>query len=326
MARSCSCNDFNRAAAAAPRRRRRGEGAAERSSRGCRCRPAPASTGARSCCARPARRCRCTAPRCSRPRHFEEGIAQAAAAAGPEPAGARLDLHGRRLGRAVGARARQGSQVPRTAPDARRSHEGAGKPFTEDENLMWHPSAAGLAELHDEGKVTVFPAIGYEPQDESHFTSRHYWEVGELDTNTRTGWMGRYLDIVGEPDQPAAGPVAGLLARAGAGHRDDARRRGLLARRLHDVGRRPGRTCDRTDARNLRRAGCALSALARVRPGARRLLRHDLVLNKMAGFVESEEEIGRHLAGHLSRQATSPNGSPCSRRCSTRACRSNAPR
>ena len=103
---------------------------------------------------------------------------------------------------------------------------------------MWHPAAAGLAELHEEGKVTAFPAIGYEPQDESHFTSRHYWEVGQLDTNARTGWMGRYLDLVGEPDQPAAGPVARLLAGAGARHGDDARRRGLLARRLHDVGQR----------------------------------------------------------------------------------------
>ena len=46
---------------------------------------------------------------------------------------------------------------------------------------MWHPQAAGLAQLHGEGKVAVFPAIGYDPPDESHFTSRHYWEVGELE-------------------------------------------------------------------------------------------------------------------------------------------------
>ena len=70
---------------------------------------------------------------------------------------------------------------------------------------MWHPAATGLAELHDEGKVTAFPAIGYQPQDESHFTSRHYWEVGQLDANARTGWMGRYLDLVGEPANPLQG-------------------------------------------------------------------------------------------------------------------------
>jgi uncharacterized protein (DUF1501 family) len=70
---------------------------------------------------------------------------------------------------------------------------------------MWHPAAGGLAELHGEGKVTVFPAIGYEPADESHFTSRHYWEVGQLDTKVRSGWMGRYLDLAGEPDNPLQG-------------------------------------------------------------------------------------------------------------------------
>ena len=72
---------------------------------------------------------------------------------------------------------------------------------------MWHPVRGGLAELHNEGKVTVFPAIGYEPQDESHFTSRHYWEVGELEANTRTGWMGRYLDIPASenPNNPLQG-------------------------------------------------------------------------------------------------------------------------
>src|SRR3954466_10048619 len=54
-------------------------------------------------------------------------------------------------------------------------------PFAEDGNLLWHPSAAPLATLHGEGKVTVLPAIGYDPPDQSHFTSRHYWEVGALD-------------------------------------------------------------------------------------------------------------------------------------------------
>ena len=70
---------------------------------------------------------------------------------------------------------------------------------------MWHPKAAGLAQLNGEGKVAVFPAIGYQPQDESHFTSRHYWEVGELNTQTRSGWMGRYLDIAGSPGNPLQG-------------------------------------------------------------------------------------------------------------------------
>jgi uncharacterized protein (DUF1501 family) len=70
---------------------------------------------------------------------------------------------------------------------------------------MWHPSAAGLAKLHEEGKVSAFPAIGYDPPDESHFTSRHYWEVGALDVNARSGWMGRLLDLTGDPNNPLQG-------------------------------------------------------------------------------------------------------------------------
>ncbi len=140
------------------------------------------------------------------------------------------------------------------------SPKGPAKLFSEDESLMWHPAATGLAELHEEGKVTTFPAIGYQPPDESHFTSRHYWEVGQLDAKLASGWMGRYLDLVGRPAQPAAGPIARLLAGAGARHGEDARRGGLLTRRLHDVGQRPGRTGQRAGARNLRRPGRAVRA------------------------------------------------------------------
>ena len=80
-----------------------------------------------------------------------------------------------------------------------------GAPFADDERLQWHPSADALRTLHAEGKVTVFPAIGYENPDQSHFTSRHFWEVGALDTRGTTGWMGRYLDRVGIPDNPLQG-------------------------------------------------------------------------------------------------------------------------
>jgi uncharacterized protein (DUF1501 family) len=83
--------------------------------------------------------------------------------------------------------------------------EGEGTPFAENPALHWHPSAAGLATLHGEGKVSVFPAIGYDHPDQSHFTSRHYYEIGELNVGFRTGWMGRYLDIVGDEENPLQG-------------------------------------------------------------------------------------------------------------------------
>jgi uncharacterized protein (DUF1501 family) len=79
------------------------------------------------------------------------------------------------------------------------------KPFTEDPRLHWHPSANSLAALHDAGKVTVLQGIGYSSPDMSHFTSRHYWEVGETSTALPTGWLGRYLDQVGTAGNPLQG-------------------------------------------------------------------------------------------------------------------------
>ena len=82
---------------------------------------------------------------------------------------------------------------------------GAGTPFSEDDRLRWHPAAAPLATLHSEGKVTTLPAIGYTDPDQSHFTSRHYWEVGATSPALRTGWIGRYLDRVGTMNNPLQG-------------------------------------------------------------------------------------------------------------------------
>ncbi|MBA3366156.1 MAG: DUF1501 domain-containing protein [Actinobacteria bacterium] len=80
-----------------------------------------------------------------------------------------------------------------------------GVPFDEDSRLRWHPSAQAFATLHGEGKATVFPSIGYTSPDKSHFTSRHYWEVGATDATARTGWLGRFLDQAGRADNPLQG-------------------------------------------------------------------------------------------------------------------------
>ena len=59
--------------------------------------------------------------------------------------------------------------------------------------------------------------------DQSHFTSRHYWEVGELNTNANTGWLGRLLDVVGSADNPLQGDLPRRLARAQPGDRSGSR-------------------------------------------------------------------------------------------------------
>ena len=77
--------------------------------------------------------------------------------------------------------------------------------FSEDARLRWHPAAASLRQLHLEGKLAVLPAVGYANADQSHFTSRHFWEVGATDVGLRTGWLGRYLDRAGDGGNPLQG-------------------------------------------------------------------------------------------------------------------------
>ena len=96
----------------------------------------------------------------------------------------------------------------------------AGSPFSEDDRLRWHPSAAALATLHGEGKVSVFPAVGYDSPNQSHFTSRHFYEIGEIEVGFRTGWLGRFLDVAGDDENPLQGlsmdgSLSPVLATAG---------------------------------------------------------------------------------------------------------------
>ncbi|MHB8241641.1 MAG: DUF1501 domain-containing protein, partial [Solirubrobacteraceae bacterium] len=203
MARSCSCNDFTRSQLLRASVARAGHGlpAIEPGM------PLPAGSGLdrRAFLLRSAGAFLSVyGASALSPRHFEEGIAAAAAATPPnQPVIVSIFMEGGWDALSVLAPVRE-ARYHELRPGLARS-EGEGVMFTEDENLMWHPQAAGLAQLHSEGKVAVFPAIGYDPPDESHFTSRHYWEVGELNAQTRSGWMGRYLDIAGDPGNPLQG-------------------------------------------------------------------------------------------------------------------------
>ena len=92
---------------------------------------------------------------------------------------------------------------------------GTGPAFVADPRLRWHPSLAPLAQLDTEGKVVSLPAVGYTHPDQSHFTSRHYWEVGATDQHLLTGWLGRTLDVIGTMDNPLQGlSLDGQLAPA----------------------------------------------------------------------------------------------------------------
>ncbi len=133
---------------------------------------------------------------------FEEGVLEAAAAAPHQPVLVSIFLDGGVDSLSLLA--------PVSDPDYRRLRPRLALPdsvfaFSEDPRLRWHPSAAALRALHLEGKLTVLPTVGYTDADQSHFTSRHYWEVGTTNSSMRTGWLGRYLDRAGRPDNPLQG-------------------------------------------------------------------------------------------------------------------------
>ena len=100
---------------------------------------------------------------------------------------------------------------PRTTRCGRRSRSRRpqGTPFAEDDRLRWHPAAGGLATLHAEGKVSVLQAVGYDNSDKSHFTARHYYEVG-ADRRAPAHRLARPLP---RPGRHAGQPAAGADAR-----------------------------------------------------------------------------------------------------------------
>jgi uncharacterized protein (DUF1501 family) len=136
------------------------------------------------------------------PRAFEEGIA-AATAAGPQKVLVSVFLDGG--ADSLSMLFPDGDPLYRKLRPRLALPASAGLPFAEDPRLRWHPSLAGLAQLHGEGKVAVMPGVGYTGPDQSHFTSRHFWEVGATSEQLQTGWLGRYLDRAGSPDNPLQG-------------------------------------------------------------------------------------------------------------------------
>jgi uncharacterized protein (DUF1501 family) len=137
------------------------------------------------------------------PRAFEEGIAAAQAATPDQRILVSVFLPG-----GIDALSLLAPTGHAAYPTLRPSLKIAADPADQlagDPTLQWHPNARPLRDLHAAGKLTVLPAIGYADPNQSHFTSRHYWEVGELDPGGRVGWMGRFLDRHGAADNPLQG-------------------------------------------------------------------------------------------------------------------------
>jgi len=76
--------------------------------------------------------------------------------------------------------------------------------------LGFHPALGkglrgGVKGLFDQGKIGFLPGIDYANPDLSHFHSRHFWDTGLVTSRRATGWLGRWLDHNGSPDNPLQG-------------------------------------------------------------------------------------------------------------------------
>ncbi len=141
------------------------------------------------------------------PKAFEAGIAEAAAAAADQRILVSVFLAGG--ADTLGVLAPTGDPRYATLRPTLKQNPDEGTAFAGDPALRWHPAATDLATLHGEGKLTVMPAIGYTGANQSHFTSRHYYEVGETNPYGRFGWLGRFLDQHGTADNPLQGLTLG---------------------------------------------------------------------------------------------------------------------
>ena len=63
--------------------------------------------------------------------------------------------------------------------------------------------------MFEANKIGFLPGIDYANPDLSHFNSRNFWETGIVSPLAGPGWLGRWLDVAGTPDNPLQGLTLG---------------------------------------------------------------------------------------------------------------------
>ena len=78
------------------------------------------------------------------------------------------------------------------------------------DGLGLHPSATGLKELFDAGKMAIIQGVGYPNPNRSHFTSMDIWHTADPDQRKHNGWVGRYFDSCCKGKDPDPEPISGI--------------------------------------------------------------------------------------------------------------------
>ena len=63
-----------------------------------------------------------------------------------------------------------------------------------------HPRLLGLKSIFDAGRLAIVQRTGYANQSRSHFTGFDIWGTASVQNTSGTGWLGRYLDTLSNPD------------------------------------------------------------------------------------------------------------------------------
>ncbi len=66
--------------------------------------------------------------------------------------------------------------------------------------LGLHPRLTGLKSMFDSGRLAIVQRTGYANQSRSHFTGFDIWGTASVQNTSGTGWLGRYLDTIANPD------------------------------------------------------------------------------------------------------------------------------
>lgn len=74
-----------------------------------------------------------------------------------------------------------------------------------DGNNGMHPVMTGMANMINEGNLSIIQNVGYPEQNRSHFRSMDIWTSGMMDPDETTGWLGRNF-TVDHPDFPNGYP------------------------------------------------------------------------------------------------------------------------
>jgi uncharacterized protein (DUF1501 family) len=99
-----------------------------------------------------------------------------------------------------------------------------------------HGAMTGMANMFNEGKLSIIQNVGYPEQNRSHFRSMDIWTSGMMDVNATQGWLGRSFDL-NYPNFPTDYPNADFLDPFGIsmGYEVSATCQGLMGNFSHTV-------------------------------------------------------------------------------------------